>query len=121
MVSNNQNNSFLFVNVLDLADAEQIYAKIVEEFPTFLAAHISLIQKLDVTEAKNSLPFTYKATLDKSNELEATLATLRRVVSLADIVIKGTDIQALFAYYGLKADSRPDAAKIKRYLINCIV
>uniref|UniRef100_A0A1A9X3J2 Tripeptidyl peptidase II Ig-like domain-containing protein n=1 Tax=Glossina brevipalpis TaxID=37001 RepID=A0A1A9X3J2_9MUSC len=35
------------------------------------------------------------------------------VVRLADHVIKGSDIDVLLAFYGLKHDTRPDAAKIK--------
>lgn len=40
-------------------------------------------------------------------------ATLRRIIDLADVVIKDTNTDALLAYYGLKADNRADAAKIK--------
>lgn len=99
---------------LELADAEEVYAKIVHDFPNYLTAHISLIQKLEVAEAKNALPFTFKASLDKTNSLDATLTTLRRVISLAEIVIKETNAETLLAFYGLKSDTRPDAAKIKR-------
>lgn len=96
-----------------MADAEEIYTKIVNDFPAYLTVHISMIQKLEVTEAKNSLPFTFKSSLDKTNNLDTILATLQRIVSLADIVIKGTNAETLLAYFGLKADNRPDAAKIK--------
>ena len=38
---------------------------------------------------------------------------LERIVLLADNVIRDTDKDALLAYYGIKCDTRPDAAKIK--------
>lgn len=98
-----------------MADAEDIYAELIKEFPTFLPAHVSLIQKLDVVETKNSLPFMFNATLEKIAAADAkTLdTTLKRVINLANIVINGTNVDSLLAYYGLKSDSRPDAAKIK--------
>lgn len=107
-----KNSLFIFA-LIELTDAEEIYAKIVNDFPAYLTIHISMIQKLEVAEAKNSLPFTFKSSLDKSNNLDTTLVTLQRIVSLADIVIKGTNAETLLAYFGLKADNRPDAAKIK--------
>lgn len=97
----------------ELADAEKIYANIIKEFPTFLTAHISLIQKLELAEAKNSLPLSFKASLDNTNDLDTSLSTLKRIVTLADAVITETNTDALLTYYGLKNDSRPDAAKIK--------
>lgn len=109
-----KNSLFIHFAFLELADAEEIYAKIVKDFPAYLTVHISMIQKLEIAEAKNSLPLTFEATLDKLNNLETTLATLQRIVSLADIVIKETNAETLFAYFGLKSDNRPDAAKIKR-------
>lgn len=96
-----------------MTDAEKVYANIIKDFPNFLTAHISLIQKLELAEAKNSLPLTFKASLDNTNDLDKPLATLQRIVSLANVVINGTNVEALLAYYGLKSDSRPDAAKIK--------
>lgn len=96
-----------------MADAEKIYANITKDFPTYLNAHISLIQKLELAEAKNSLPLTFKASLDSTSDLDTTLSTLKRIVELADVVISGTNVDNLLAYYGLKSDSRADAAKIK--------
>lgn len=97
----------------ELADAEKIYANIIKDFPTYLTAHISLIQKLELAEAKNSLPLSFKASLDNTNDLDKTVTTLKRIVTLADAVINGTNVVALLAYYGLKTDNRPDASKIK--------
>lgn len=101
---------FLFA---DLSDAEEIYSSIIKDFPTYLTAHISLIQKLELAETKNALPFTYSLSLDKAGDLETTTQTLTRIVDLASHVIKETNVDAILGYYGLKTDSRPDAAKIK--------
>lgn len=86
---------------------------IIEQSPNFHGAHIAMIQKLELAEAKNSLPLTFKATIDGTSDLDEALSTLKRIVSLADTVIKGTNVDSLLAYYGLKSDNRPDAAKIK--------
>lgn len=104
-----------FLLLTELADAEKIYANIIKDFPTYLTAHISLIQKLELAEAKNSLPLTFKASLDNTNDLDTSVSTLKRIVTLADTVINGTNVDVLLAYYGLKTDSRPDATKIKTW------
>lgn len=98
-----------------MADAEEIYNKIVKDYPNFLAAHITFIQKLDVVESKNSLPISFNESIQAMQpaDLKTLETTLKRVVSLANIVIAGTNVDSLLAYYGLKSDSRTDAAKIK--------
>lgn len=51
---------------------------------------------------------------DKQKEDNQKLRNaLERIVLLADNVIRDTDKDALLAYYGIKCDTRPDAAKIK--------
>lgn len=102
-----------FCILTDLTDAEELYSSIIKDFPTYLTAHISLIQKLELAETKNSLPFTYALTLKKANDLDTTRVTLGRIIDLANVVIKETNVESLLAYYGLKTDSRSDAAKIK--------
>lgn len=101
------------MSLTDLPNAEKVYGTIIEQSPSFLGAHIALIQKLELAETKNSLPLTFKATIDGTSDLDETLSTLKRIVGLADIVIKGTNVDSLLAYYGLKIDNRPDAVKIK--------
>lgn len=98
-----------------MADAEEVYAKIIKDFPAFSAAHIAFIQKLDVVETKNSLPFTFKSSLDKMTtaDIKVLETTLKRVVNLTNAVISSTNAEHLLAYYGLKTDYRSDAAKIK--------
>lgn len=82
-------------------------------FPNYLPAHVSICQKLDPVEIKNQLPFTYKKTLASITELDAAKDVFKRIVKLCDIVISETDSNELLAFYGLKTDIRPDAAKIK--------
>lgn len=72
-----------------------------------------MIQKLELAETKNSLPLSFKASLDNTNDLDTSLSTLKRIITLADVVINGTNVDTLLGYYGLKSDSRPDASKIK--------
>lgn len=83
-------------------------------FPNYLPAHMAFCQKLDSAEIKNQLPFIYKKSLASTvDELDAAKDGLKRIIELCDIVIGETDSNALLAYYGLKTDIRPDAAKIK--------
>lgn len=103
----------LIVFFSELADAEKIYTNIVKEFPTYVTAHNALAQKLELAETKNSLPMIFKSSLDNTNDLDTSLSTLKRIVTLTDAVIRGINVDALLAYYGIKSDSRPDAAKIK--------
>lgn len=94
--------------------AEEVYKSVVDMFPNYLPAHVSFCQKLDSAEIKNQLPFTYKKSLELTvDELDATKNVLKRIIELCDIVIGETDSNALLAFYGLKTDVRPDAAKIK--------
>ncbi|KAM7345588.1 tripeptidyl-peptidase II [Cochliomyia hominivorax] len=56
---------------------------------------------------------------DKQKENKQKLRNaLERIVLLADNVIRDTDKDALLAYYGIKCDTRPDAAKIKTQMDN---
>lgn len=109
------NNKFLNnFNNTELEKAEEVYRELTAAHPDFLAAHISLINKLDPTsDVKNQLPFTYAATVEKITDVEAAKAVQQRIVSLADLVINGTDTAALLAFYGMKTDNRADATKIK--------
>lgn len=90
-----------------------MYNEVLDMFPDYLPVHVSFCQKLDPAEIKHQLPFTYKKSLTSITELGAAKDVCARIVALCDIVIGGTDSNALLAYYGLKTDVRPDAAKIK--------
>ncbi|KAJ6642679.1 Tripeptidyl-peptidase 2, partial [Pseudolycoriella hygida] len=98
---------------LDVQKAEEVYKDVLSTYPNYLPAHISFCQKLDPAEIKNQLPFTYKKSLALNNDLVGAICSFQRIVELCDIVITETDANALLAYYGIKSDFRPDAAKIK--------
>lgn len=98
---------------LDLPKAEAVYKDVLELFPNYLPAHMSICQKLDAAEIKNQLPFTYRKSLATIVDLDNAKNVCKRIIELCDIVIKETDSNALLAYYGLKTDIRPDAVKIK--------
>ena len=74
-----------------------------------------MIQNLDTaSDLKTQLPFAFLHVLKTStaeiNELKVKLTSM---LELCDLVIQGTNQDALLAYYGLKTDNRSDAAKIK--------
>lgn len=97
----------------DLAQVEDVYKSVLDLYPNYLPAHMALCQKLDSTELKSQMPFTYKSSLAIIADVEATKQQLQRVIKLCDIVITETDATALLMYYGFKTDIRADAAKIK--------
>ncbi|GAB0096149.1 Tripeptidyl-peptidase 2 [Sergentomyia squamirostris] len=99
---------------LEQVDAEEIYQELIVSNPTFLAVHVSLIQNLEAnTEPKTLMPHAYKAALEKIEDKKQLKGILNRIIDLADLVIRETDIEGLLSYYGIKSDTRPDAAKIK--------
>ncbi|XP_059614675.1 tripeptidyl-peptidase 2 [Phlebotomus argentipes] len=98
---------------LELTDAEEIYQELITSNPKYLAAHVSLIQNLETAEPKTQLPHAYALALEKIEDKKPLKATLNRIIDLADLVIRETDVEALLSYYGIKSDTRPDAAKIK--------
>lgn len=99
---------------LDLDKAEEVYNEVIAGNPTFMTAHLSLIQNIDTNEIKTQLPFSFVGAL--TTDVDSLKANLKRIIDLADLAIQGTDNNSLLAYYGLKTDTRPDAAKIKTYV-----
>lgn len=102
---------------LDPENAEAIYKAVLKDNPNFLGAHLALIDNIDGSDSKSSLPLSFTASLEKEETGAAATALLKvkllKIIELADVVIKDIDQNALLAYYGLKTDSRPNAAKIK--------
>lgn len=98
-----------------MEQVDKLYQEIVDEFVDFLPVHLSLIQKLESSDVKSAVqwPFTFKSSTHKLLNLETVKSNLKRIQELANLVINGTDGEALLAFYGLKSDSRPDAVKIK--------
>ncbi|XP_070069765.1 tripeptidyl-peptidase 2 isoform X1 [Drosophila takahashii] len=109
----------------ELEMAEKIYNEVVAAHPKHLQANLLLIQNIESNQLKTQLPLTFANAQktsppeagegsDKQKEDQKKLrSALERIVSLADKVIQETDTEALLSYYGLKNDTRADAAKIK--------
>ncbi|KAL1392834.1 hypothetical protein pipiens_012189 [Culex pipiens pipiens] len=103
---------------LDAENAEQVYKAVLKDNPNFLGAHLALIDNLDGgSELKSGLPLSFIAGLEKLEGGAPAAALLKvkllKIIELADLVINDIDQNALLAYYGLKTDNRPNAAKIK--------
>lgn len=103
------------ISKLDPENAEMIYKVVLKDNPNFVGAYLALIENVDNNELKANLPLTFTANLDKHDNNGGALLKLKllKIVELADLVIKEIDQNALLAYYGLKTDNRPNAAKIK--------
>ncbi|EDX06877.1 GD25789 [Drosophila simulans] len=109
----------------ELEMAEKIYNDVVAAHPKHLQANLLLIQNIESNQLKSQLPLTFVnaqktsppeagESADKQKEDQKKLrSALERIVKLADKVIQETDAEALLSYYGLKNDTRADAAKIK--------
>lgn len=110
-----QKNLIFYIFPLDLEQAEKVYQETFDEFPDFLPIHMSLIQKIELSDAKLSIqwPFTYQNSINKFSNIENVKNHLKRIKELANLVIDGIDVSGLLAFYGLKTDSRSDALKIK--------
>ncbi|XP_055627054.1 tripeptidyl-peptidase 2 isoform X2 [Toxorhynchites rutilus septentrionalis] len=102
---------------LDSENAETVYKTVLKDNPTFLAAHLALIDNLDNGDLKSNLPLSFASGLEKGEAGASAAAVskvrLLRIVELADLVHKDIDQNALLAFYGLKTDNRPNAIKIK--------
>nr|NP_001286377.1 Tripeptidyl-peptidase II, isoform E [Drosophila melanogaster]AHN56175.1 Tripeptidyl-peptidase II, isoform E [Drosophila melanogaster] len=109
----------------ELEMAEKIYNDVVAAHPKHLQANLLLIQNIESNQLKSQLPLTFVnaqktsppeagESADKQKEDQKKVrSALERIVKLADKVIQETDSEALLSYYGLKNDTRADAAKIK--------
>ncbi|XP_058831362.1 tripeptidyl-peptidase 2 [Topomyia yanbarensis] len=102
---------------LDPENAMTVYKAVLKGNPNYLGAHLALIDNLDSSELKTNLPLAFTASLDKGESGDAAAALLKvkliNIIDLANLVLKDIDQNALLAYYGLKTDSRSNAAKIK--------
>ncbi|XP_030373113.1 tripeptidyl-peptidase 2 [Scaptodrosophila lebanonensis] len=107
----------------ELEKAEKIYNEVIAAHPKHLQAHLLLIQNIESTELKIQHPFAFakaqakvegnENTEKQKDDKQKLRCTLERIIKLADLVIKDTDADGLLSYYGLKTDTRADAAKIK--------
>ncbi|KAH8353988.1 hypothetical protein KR067_007682 [Drosophila pandora] len=114
-----------YINKCELEMAEKIYGEVIAAHPKHLQAHLLLIQNIESSQLKAQLPLTFanaqnSITQDagegaekQKEDQKKVYNALERIIKLADKVIDETDSDGLLAYYGLKNDTRPDAAKIK--------
>ena len=106
---------------VDLEKAEEIYNTVIAAHPKHLTAHLMYIQNIESNQLKPQFPFTFAkyiaakdtTTAETKPDVASITTTLESIAEKAGIVIKETDKDALLAYYGLKNDTRSDAAKIK--------
>lgn len=105
---------------LEGEEAENLYTEVLEANPGYVGAHLALIQSIETptgSDLKNQLPFAFtKQIRDSSTDVEDLRAKLIKIGKLAALVIEGIPSEVLLAYYGLKSDNRPDAAKIKQQM-----
>uniref|UniRef100_A0A8W7PUW9 Tripeptidyl-peptidase 2 n=2 Tax=gambiae species complex TaxID=44542 RepID=A0A8W7PUW9_ANOCL len=103
------------ISKLDAENAENVYQALLKDNPNHLAAHLAMADHFDSTDLKQNLPYTFTASFDAADSSAATLLKVKllRIIELASLVVKDIDQSALLAYYGMKVDNRPNAAKIK--------
>ncbi|XP_052893110.1 tripeptidyl-peptidase 2 [Anopheles moucheti] len=100
---------------LDSENADNLYHALLKENPNHLAAHLAMADHYDSSELKQNLPYAFTKSFDPSDPAPATLLKVKllRIIELTSLVVKDIDQNALLAYYGMKVDNRPNAAKIK--------
>lgn len=105
---------------LDGDDAENLYKEVLAANPGFVGAHLSMIQSIETPtggDLKNQLPHAFMKQLsDAATKLEDLKEKMEKISKLLALVIEGINQETLLAYYGLKSDNRPDAAKIKQQM-----
>ncbi|KAH8277759.1 hypothetical protein KR018_005557 [Drosophila ironensis] len=116
------------ISKCELEIGEKIYNEVVAAHPKHLQANLLLIQNIESTNLKAQFPLGFANFANASNcagqeageggekqkeDQKKVRSSLERIVKLADKVVVETDADALLSYYGLKNDTRADAAKIK--------
>lgn len=82
-------------------------------YPDHLPVHVSRLQALDASlNDRNG----NNGGVSASSKAQLT----SQLLSVADTVIAAVNIDKLLAYYGMKTDQRPDAAKIKTLVVLAI-
>lgn len=85
--------------------ANLLYGELKNIFSDHLPVHTAMLTSLDSPEARRHVPH--------EDICENSVALANQILAVADVVITNIDQDKLLAYYGLKTDQRPDAAKIK--------
>lgn len=103
---------------LEPVNAEEVYKTLTKDYPEYCQAHMSMIQNLEANASvKVQHPFLLRQELmrvdAKAEDMQSLERTCQRVIELANLILKGINLDELLCYYGLKADFRPDAAKMK--------
>lgn len=102
---------------LEPVNAEDVYKTLTKDYPDYCQAHMSMIQNLEANASvKVQHPFLLRKELlkeGKAEDVQSLERTCQRVIELANVILKGINLDDLLCYYGLKADFRPDAAKTK--------
>ncbi|KAJ4440491.1 hypothetical protein ANN_08632 [Periplaneta americana] len=88
--------------------ATSLYEELKTTYPDHLTAHTAMLQCLESSELKKQLPFIENVDTDN-----AITAAASQIINVADIIINAVDQTQLLAYFGTKADHRPDATKTK--------
>lgn len=101
-------------------DAENLYRDVLAANPGYVGAHLAMIQSIETptgNDLKNQLPNAFiKQLRELGADVEEVKSKLIKIGKLATLIIEGINHEALLAFYGLKSDSRPDAAKIKQQM-----
>lgn len=101
-------------------DAENLYKEVLLANPGFVGAHLAMIQSIETPtggDLKNQLPHAFMKQLkDAATDLQEVKTKLNKILKLTGLVIEGINQEAMLAFYGLKSDNRPDAAKIKQQM-----
>lgn len=107
-----------FIAKLDAEDAENLYKEVIAANTNYIGAHLSLIQNVENgNEMKVQLPNAfYKQIRVIDVNIDELKTKLSKIVKLATQVIEGINQESLLSFYGIKADNRPDAAKIKQQM-----
>lgn len=83
----------------------ELYDDLKLDYPDHLPVYTSMLISLDSADAPRHVPH--------DDLTEAVVNFSSQILTIADVIIKAVDQDKLLAYYGLKNDQRPDAAKIK--------
>ena len=85
--------------------ALHLYNELKIAYPDHLPVHTAMLTSLDSPEARRHLPH------DDLSESAVSFAD--QMIDVANAVISAIDQEKLLAFYGMKADQRADASKIK--------
>ncbi|XP_067010836.2 tripeptidyl-peptidase 2 [Anabrus simplex] len=90
--------------------ATTLYDELKAQHRDHLPIHTAMLQCLDpTTEARRQLP-----RLERGGEPDPNAAqSAKKVIAVANTILEAIDQTQLLAYFGIKSDNRPDAAKIK--------